>query len=216
MPAQILLIRYSYFELEGIPPYPSPFVPVDFSYVWWLDTKDTNRFRYEKRYSTRGDPHNSGLVESSVGTGAGGQTQNVSYWEDNPTCQETANPPNKVPLAEWLDAFTAMGRDLLNKHRAGNLAPYKYKGIETDNEWGQVHVFERPGKLQASDLYPGKPMVERFTFDVEQLRQVEMSRIVQTRTGKVLHRLYRLKRWLLLEREEIPANAFEKIAIGSP
>jgi len=123
MAGQVLLIHYDYYELEGIPPYPSPFVPVDFSYVWWLSVGDTQRFRYEKRYSTRTEPQSSGLVELSLGDGAGGSTRNFSYWDGEVEASEQGNSAQKVTLDEWLTAFTAFGRSLLDKEQRGDLAP---------------------------------------------------------------------------------------------
>ena len=210
MASQVLLIRYDYFELEGIPPYPSPFVPVDFSYVWWLSVEDTQRFRYEKRYSTRTEPQSSGLVELSLGDGAGGGTLNFSYWDGQVEASEQGNSAQKVSLEEWLATFTAFGRSLLDKYHSGDLAPFIYKGIYTDLEWGQVHIFEQESILDASDLYAGSPILERYIFDEAQLRQVEWKRIVKAKEGDIIHRLYQLQRWLLLAEEEVPWNIFAK------
>jgi hypothetical protein len=158
------------------------------------------------------------LVELRVGTGAGGLSQRITYWESKPEYEEQANPPQPVMLANWLTGFTTRGRKLVDNYQQGILSTYNYKGIETDGEWGPVHVFEGETRLTASDLYYGKPLVERRTFDTDQLRQIEISWTVRTEGGDVLHRFGRLKRWLLLEPgdAEIPANAFDKITVGTP
>jgi hypothetical protein len=116
----------------------------------------------------------------------------------------------KKTFDAWLEEFTAVDRKMLaNKDNASAIGGYKYKGTIIDSEWGEVHVFERSGTAQDSDLYYGKPMVEIMKIDTVQPRFIEITKIVLADDKNIVHSSYRLVRWEIIDETQAPENVFE-------
>ncbi len=203
-----LNFSYMYFELEGVPPYTSHFVPVDFRYEWWIDKTDTQRFRFEKHFATRVTPVNSGLIVLTTSMGQGIKIIHTEIWDDLPTDIEKEHPNKTTTYQEWFDSFTGMGQKLTKEIGTAN-ASHKYMGVQTDDTWGNVHVFQKESKAQASDLYLGMPLVVTHKIQADDFRWVEMEQEIIVGGREVLHRLWRLSKWVELSLDDLPANIFK-------
>lgn len=84
----IIHFSYDYFELEGIPPYTSPFIPVDFTYDWWIDMGDTRNFRFEKHFTTRISHVKSGLMTITTSKNTDSKMFHTEFWEKQPAVSE--------------------------------------------------------------------------------------------------------------------------------
>lgn len=197
--AGTLYIVYDYFELEGIPPYPSYFTPVDFKYTWWIDLADTRNFRFEKRFALRDNPDKAGLVACSTGNALDQKNVKVEWWDSAPQVYEEKSSPNAVKYEEWLNAFNTRGRLILNK--ATDDTFQRLEDLD-DPVWGRTYHFRETGYIiGGSDLYLNLPFVTTYQFGVDDLRWIEMNRVVINNSDEVLHRLWRLAEW-----KEIPGE----------
>ena len=57
----ILYVEYDLFELEGVPPMTSDFVPIQRRNQTWIDSTDPNRSRQERHFVTQETPAREGL-----------------------------------------------------------------------------------------------------------------------------------------------------------
>jgi hypothetical protein len=208
MSSDILHMTAEYFELEGVPPYPSYFVPVDFNYEWWMDTSDMLRFRYEKYFSTREEPPVNGLVTCVVGTGGNGDHKECHYYDGKTECATSKITMSALSLEKWLLGFNALGHRLVSEIGSTKSGEFQYEGIETDALWGNAYLFTKISILRASDDYRDLPMTETYKFDESLHRQIEIRRIVFRDKEEIIHRLYRLTEWKLLTLAEAPEGIF--------
>lgn len=208
MKNQILYIEYEYFQLEGIPPYPSPYLTIDSIDRKWIDMNDPNRFRYERYYRTReAEPH-EGIEWSQVGTGSGGVIEECQRYEEKIDCTRQAITTT-LTYNEWLEHFTHLSRSFLgNAISPAAIGGYEYKGIQNDDMWGEIHVFERSGTLSASDRYPDFPTVETLKFDRALGRTIEWRRTVIDGDTSVVHAISRMVKWEVLDGSAVPADIF--------
>lgn len=204
----ILQIEYEYFQLEGIPPYPSPYVTIDARDVFWVDLSDPNRTRFERRYRTREATPREGLERYYISEGAGGRRKECTFYDGKEEC--TLAPISRtLSFDNWLTDFNFTSNKLLAKTtNPAAVGGYEYKGIQGDPQWGQVHIFQRSGMAQASDLYKDKPTIEAMRIDVAQSRMVELSKTVIDGDKQVVHSLYRLVTWKVAEPSQVPADLF--------
>lgn len=208
MAGQFLYYEYEYFQLEGIPPYPSPYLTIDSIDRYWVDVNDPNRFRYERYYRTRETEPKEGVEVSRVGTGFGGVVEECQRYEEKVECTQQALTTT-LTYDEWLNNTTHLSRKFLNNiNSPATIGGYEYRGIESDELWGDVHVFERRGTLSASDIYPNFPIVETLKFDVALGRTVEWRRIVIDGDKSVIHAISRLVKWELLDASAVSADLF--------
>jgi hypothetical protein len=208
MTAKILYYEYAYYQMEGIPPYPSPYVMLDITQKHWVDMSDPNRFRHEESFRTREAEPKEGIERVVIGTGTGGVIEDCQTYDARTECTQK---PITVTLdySSWLSATTALGRKWLdNKDNPEAADGRKYIGMQTDEVWGDVHVFEKEGRLEASDLYPKYPMVEIMKFDKDLLRAVAWDRIVIDGDKRIVHSSARLVTWKFLAASEVPADLF--------
>jgi hypothetical protein len=209
----IQYLLQEYYQLEGIPPYPSYFTPIDFSYRQWRAMNDAQRFRFEKTYSTRTSPSSSGLVQGAVGTGTGGVIKEWQFYEDQIHSTEISASPDVVTYESWLSGLASMGENFLQNVGTGKLADFQSRGIESDAQWGEIYVFEGRKPLEGSDLYPSDSQTtttDIFKFDTQLLRHVEWRRTVND-SATTLYSLYRLVEWKVLDSEEVPSDLFVPI-----
>jgi len=206
--SQILYYEYEYFQLEGIPPYPGPYLTIDSIDRYWVDVNDPNRFRYERYYRTRETEPKEGIEVSRVGTGLGGVVEECQRYEDKTECtQQAATTP--LTYDNWLSNTTHLSRKFLNNiNSPATIGGYEYRGIENDELWGDVHVFERRGTLSASDIYPNFPIVETLKFDIALGRTVEWRRIVIDGDKSVIHAVSRLVKWELIDGSTVSTDLF--------
>lgn len=153
----IICITYNYFELEGIPPYPSPFIPVDYKYDWWIDKTNTKRFRFEKRFATRSSPAKSGLMVLTTSAGAESKILHTEIWNNKRITIEKDQPISNSAYTDWYETFTAMGRKLV-KGIEQKSPSHTYLGEQIDGMWGNCHVFQTNEIVQSSDLYFNLPL----------------------------------------------------------
>jgi hypothetical protein len=205
MADQILYFEYEYFQLEGIPPYPSPYVPINMVQRFWVDLNDPNRFWSERRFRTREASPREGMERTVKGTGTGGVLETCNFYEGRAYCaQQTIT--TTVSFDEWLTANAGAGRRFVkNANMPEANGGYEYKGIEIDETWGEVHTFVRRGVLTASDLYKDHPMIETLSFDTKLYRQISWQRIVD---DSVLHASLRLIAWKTIASSEAPPEIF--------
>ncbi|MCC7353668.1 MAG: hypothetical protein IT330_07910, partial [Anaerolineae bacterium] len=207
MSNRILYYEYEYFELEGVPPYPSPYVAVDWRDMFWVDMDDPNRFRWERHYRTREATPHEGLAYYTIHTGYGGLRRRCEIYEGKETCAEE-------PITTTLDydhwfqnEIARVGHQALdNSNSPDKIGGYVYKGTQQDGPWGKVYVFQRQIRLSGSDLYRNYPATETLMFDVEMLRRVRWERTVVDEDKTVLHLLLRLVVWKMLDSSEIPSG----------
>lgn len=201
---------YDYFELEGIPPYPSPFVPVDFKYDGWIDVGDTRKFRFEKRFATRTSPANSGLVALTTSKDIESKIVHTEFWDGQPETIEKDQSESLMGYADWFETFTGMGRNLAKEIGQKN-ATHDYLGIQTDGLWGNVHVFQKKEVVQASDMYLGLPLVIIYKIHVADFRWIEMEQKVIDGKNEILFRFWRLRTWDEVDSDILPSNLFDHI-----
>jgi hypothetical protein len=204
----ILNFSYEYFELEGIPPYTSSFVPIDFRYEWWIDKEDTQRFRFEKHFVTRVPPVNSGLMALTTSAGQGAKIIHTEIWDGLSRDTEKEHPDKTTTYQKWFDSFTTMGRRLTDEIGRAN-GSHKYVGVQDDERWGSVHVFQKEDIVQASDVYFGMPLIVTHKIHMNDFRWIEMKQKIINGGQEVLHRLWRLSNWVELNPDNLSLNAFE-------
>ncbi len=204
----ILYFEYEYFQLEGIPPYPSPYLTIDSVDKNWVDTVDPNRFRFERHFITREAKSVEGIERFRIGTGTNGVVEECQLYDGKTECVQQPIT-STLTYESWLENSSRLGRRFLeNASDPKMIGGYTYKGIQTDEQWGDVHVFERQGELSASDMYQGRPMTETLKFDVELQRQIEWIRTVIDGGTAVVHARVRLITWKIMESSETPADLF--------
>ena len=210
---KILYISYEYFELEGIPPYVSLFVPVDFRYEWWIDKTNSQQFRFEKHYTTRTDPVMSGLMVLTTSGDLDLKLKHTEIWDGVADITTKEIYPKNVSFDEWFMKFTSMGRNLVDN--TGNLdVSHEYLGITEDHEWGDVHIFQRKEVLEGgSDLYLGLPVIVTDKIHTKDFRWIEMNLTVVHEGKNILHRLWRLSKWVELDFDKVPVDLFEHISL---
>jgi hypothetical protein len=208
MSNQILYFEYEEFQLEGIPPYPSPYVAIDAIDRYWVDVNDPNRFRSERYFRTREATPVEGIESFRVGTGTNGVIQECQLYDGKTEC--TQQPiTSTLTYDAWLENFGRVVRRFLENINAPNaIGGYIYRGTQTDEQWGEVHVFEREGTVSASDLYKGYPMTETLKLDTEPYRQIEWTRIVADGDKSIIHASIRLTAWKIIGLSEIPPDLF--------
>lgn len=205
--SQVLYYEYEGFELEGVPPYPSPYVTMNKVDRNWVDMSDPLRFRNESYYTVSQPKPKEGFERIVIGTGAGGLLETCRFYEGNAICSQ--QPITRtLTYDEWLTTSQLGQRWLDNIETPDAIGGYIYKGIQTDETWGEVHVFEREGTLTSSDLYTDYPMVETLTFDTTYLRTIEWKRLVMDGETFITHALSRLVKWEMVSPSEIPPGLF--------
>jgi hypothetical protein len=204
----ILHIEYDYFQLEGIPPFPSPYLTIDARDTTWVDVQDPNRSYYERRYRTHESTPREGIERYVVRTGSGGRQEECTMYDGREEC--TQQPITQtLNFDGWLADFTRTGTKLLaNTDDPAVVGGYVYQGKQQDVQWGEVHVFERMGTAQASDLYTDKPLRETMKIDADQHRIVELSKTIINGEETVIHSSYRLVAWAFLDPAQVPATLF--------
>jgi hypothetical protein len=206
---EILHLSYEYFELEGVPPYISPFLSVDFKYDWWVDVDDTRKFRFEKRFATRVGPPNSGLVSLTTSKDTESKIFHTEFWDGKPETIEREMSTTILGYTAWLETFTAMGRKLVAE--IGQVNPtHTYLNIQKDDLWGDVHIFQKKDIVQASDLYMGLPLVITYKIHTSDFRWIEMEQKVIS-DDEVLFRFWRLKTWEEMSSETLPSTLFDHL-----
>ncbi|MCU0493578.1 MAG: hypothetical protein MUD01_18480, partial [Chloroflexaceae bacterium] len=204
----ILYIKMEYYQLEGIPPYPSKYVAIDARDETWIDMSDPQRIRYERTYRTQETPPREGKERYYIGTGRGGQIKDCSLYDGKEDCS-TQTITQTVDFDGWLNSFNQPNAKFVaNMHNASAIGGYTYKGTQTDPQWGEVHVFERQGSAKTSDLYPNKPTIETMKIGADQPRLVELSMTVLDGDTQVPYRSYRLKEWNIVDPSTLPADFF--------
>jgi len=208
MATQILYYEYEYFQMEGIPPYPSPYVAMDIRDRHWVDMNDPLRSRYEVAFRTREPNPKEGVERVVIGTGAGGVMEDCQTYDGKTECTQTPIAAT-LDYSSWLSATTALGRTwLAGKDNPEAIHGQAYVGIQTDDVWGTVHVFQKEGTLEASDLYPKYPMVETMKFDADLFRAVAWERTVMNGDERIAHAWSRLVAWKVMDVSESPADLF--------
>lgn len=82
----VLYFEYSYFQLEGIPPYPSPYVTMVSISRYWIDMNDPNRFHHEGSFRTQEATPVEGMEFIRTGTGTNGVSESCEFYEGRPDC----------------------------------------------------------------------------------------------------------------------------------
>jgi len=163
---------HKYYQLEGIPAYPSPFVPVDYLILEWLDTNDLNRFRREKYFISRLEQERAGLEYSIVGTGYKGEVVQREMW-DGVLFHEgrTQIEQRALDFQSWLENMAEKGRNLVETARKGG-KQFAYKEAYKNDDFGEIIVVVNSGDkfVQASDLYMGFPLEFEYHVDTELFR----------------------------------------------
>lgn len=211
MRESILHWIYHYYQLEGIPAYPSPFIPVDFYFLNWIDTFDLGRFRKEKHYIPRVSPAQSGLEYYIVGTEHGGTQLRREYWDGGLFHEAEASVESSPPSFDsWLEHLADGSRRLVEKAKRGDTT-WEFRGIEKDDMFGDVYVVVSPGAevVRASDLYLDMPLEIEYRIDVEMMRHVEQVEAVIDGDSRILHRRLRLTNWTYLRPEDVSDKLFD-------
>ncbi len=205
---QILYFEFDYFQLEGVPPFPSPYVTMDSTDRHWVDMADPNRSRYERYYRTQSSDPKEGYERIEIGTGTGVIMEQCEFYEGKDDC--THQPiTHAMTFEEWLMNYASVANHYLdNKNNPGAIGGYEFKGIQKDEIWGDVYVFERKLTLTASDLYPNYPSVETLKFDIALKRTVEWRREIIDKGQTIVHALARLIKWETINGSQIPNDLF--------
>lgn len=208
MENKILYYEYEYFQLEGIPPYPSPYTTIDSIDKNWVDVSNPSYFRYERHFTTREPEPRQGIETSRVGTGPSGLVEQCQVYDGKTECTQQVITPTTT-YDEWFKNFTNLNtRFQANKNSPQAIGGYVYKGIQTDNDWGDVYVFERPGVVAASDLYPNYPMIETLKFEVNLGRNIEWTRTIIDGEKTIIHAYSRLVKWEIINSSDLPGDFF--------
>ncbi len=213
MTKSILSRVYKSYYLEGIPAYPSFFIPIDFQTPHWMDTSDVARFRKERHYFPRDPEKQSGIHYYTVGTGADGIQFHRSYWDGKISDETESDFKSPLPsYEEWLEKIASRGKDWVEKGKRGQ-DDCDYQGVEVDDAFGNVHVVVMQKVLRASDIYLGMPLEIEVRIDMDMFRIVEQTeRVVVNEDGKIdkiLHHQLRLSKWVYLEPDEAPDRLFD-------
>jgi hypothetical protein len=169
----------------------------------WIDLSDPGRFRQERHLRTRENTP-PGQERYTVGNGVGSVFKTCTLYEKGWDCQQQPiSDTHTLDLA--LRAYLGGGRHYVaNKDNPSVLNGFVYKGIQTDEQWGEVHAFERTGPLW--DGTPAPQALFTLLFDTKMLRRVEERRVVQD-TGE-LGMLVRLRTWDVLDPATVPPDLF--------
>lgn len=205
---QILYYEYEYFQLEGVPPYPSPYVKMVASDKYWVDMADPNRSRFERSYHTQTSDPKEGFERIDIGTGTGGVFEDCQFYEGKETCSQRPIT-STLTIDDWVQFQTSMADKFLANQNTPELnAGYAFKGCQRDEIWGEAYIFERTTPLVTSDLYANYPSIEIRKFDVAMKRATEWKRTVMDGEKMVIHDDYRLIKWEWLDRYSIPQDLF--------
>ncbi len=205
---QILYYEYEYFQLEGIPPYSSPYVKMVASDQYWVDMADPNRSRFERYYHTQTSGPKEGFERIDTGTGTGGVFEDCQFYEGTEECSQ--KPITRtLTVDDWFQFQSSMANKFLaNKNTPESNAGYAFKGCQADEMWGEAYVFERTVPLTTSDLYKNYPSTEIQKFDVAMKRAIEWKRTVMDGEKVIVHDFYRLIKWEMLDRTSVPQELF--------
>ena len=131
---------YKYYQLEGIPAYPSPFIPVDYPILEWLDTNDLSRFRREKYFAPRLESARAGIEYYMVGTGYKGEVVQREFW-DGALFHERKSQveQRRIDFQSWLEKMGEKGRNLIETARKGG-KQFAYKETYKNDDFGEIIV----------------------------------------------------------------------------
>jgi hypothetical protein len=208
MSGQILNSVYQYYQSEGIPPYPSRFIPIDFYIVNWIDTTDIYRIRTEKHYNAPEFTPSTGIEYYVVSTGLGGNYLRRRYWNGQLFKQTDAPIENKPPsFDEWLEKTANDNREYIRNSENKESALI---GEAIDETFGLVKTVTVLGEVRASDLYLGMPLEITQKFDVDLMRLIERTETIRLEgNNNVLHRRYRLLKWDYVDSKDLPAGIYD-------
>lgn len=214
MASEIIYIVRNYYQLEGIPAYPSYFTPVDFLIRTWIDSSDINRIRIEKYFTPRLAPEKSGIEYYTVGKGSGGTAFRREYW-DSQIYNEVISTIDRpiLDFSTLREKEVSYYRQFMEKAKNGedNLQSI---GIEVDEIFGDVNVISKNNLVvTASDLYYNNPLIIEYRYDVALMRLIDLRKIIIVEKDggieQVLHSQFRLMNWNVLETNEIPEQLFD-------
>ncbi len=201
---------YHLYELEGIPPFPSHFLPIDFYISSWMSTSDTLLFRKEKHYVMQDliNPQ-SGLEYYMVRTGANKHQIHREYWEGS-LYQEAVESLNVSPLSfdTWLNTIAERGKHFIESVKnAGTTLAFEEA---TDDIFGPVQVATLRDTIRGTDQFLSLPLEVKYKFDLENMRHIEQSEyVILEDNSRVLHRNYRLTKWSYLQPDEVSNQIFD-------
>ncbi len=167
--------RYTYYQLEGIPPYPSFFTPLEFMFDVWLDSENGARFRIQKTFRTLESETGESLVYLAVGDGLG-NVWRAEIWDGKVTeqsFQETNHPKN-------YEEYRARERQAVTRILDKAIAQterLRYKGVVNDERWGNVHlIHQQIGAFSGgTDLYTGWDHLREIKIRVNEPQILEES-----------------------------------------
>lgn len=208
MAAELLHFVYKYYQFEGIPPYPSKFIPIDFYFSNWMAVADIFRSRTEKHYVTSNFTPGSGLEHYTVSVGSGRRFLHRRYWNGGLFREIKSQAAGElISVAEWLDKKAAGNQLYIQEARSADPSSVRE---ELDDIYGPVQIVTALRKVQASDLYLEMPLEIEQSFDLSEMRLIERSEVILLPDGsRLLHRSYRLIQWRYLQPDEIPPNLFD-------
>jgi hypothetical protein len=217
----VIFMAHNYFQLDGIPAYPSYFTPVDFILHSWIDLTDIYRFRRERYFITKLAPGKSGMEYYAVGNGSGGIVFRREYW-DGKIYNEV-----KSAISNPVSDFNSVREREVNKYhqfmdkanrREDNL---QFIGVEVDDKFGNINVIRKNNLyISASEIYQNYPMIVEYRNDVEQMRLIDLREIVLVEKDgeveQVLHSQFKLTNWSILTPNEVPERLFDyEYIVGS-
>lgn len=206
----ILHWEHSEFQLEGIPSYPSHFIPITFRILYWMDTSDLGRFRKEKHFFPHDNSLPSGIEYSKVGTGNKGTVISREYWNGTLYYENISDIKTESPnYITWLENTSNNGQRLIDKGKQGK-ENLNYHGVDINEDFGPVEIVSTLRRVSASDLYLGFPVKIEYRIDLELFRIVEKTGwVLGHEKSQILYTHVKLIKWEILPKEMIPLNLFD-------
>lgn len=165
--------QHKYYQLEGIPPYPSYFIPLEFTFDVWLDSENGARFRTQKTFRTLESNSLESLVYLAVGDGLG-NVWRAEIWDGKITEQSFRETEHPKDYEEYKLREQQATTRILEK-AVSQTESIIYNGIVNDEKWGDVRLIRhRVGAFYGgTDLYTGWDHLREIKVRDDELQVME-------------------------------------------